>query len=290
MQPASARVSTNSSDGLLTAPLRDRRARPWCLAAAAQMRSLEESKALFTAKSGPKRAFGTCAVISSSPSMLDSQYGEDIDKHDVVIRFNMAKTVGYEDDVGARTSLMLANDVVANRPSQWIPACPTYELGIWFLFDFMPPRVSSFTKQRVKVYAPNDCKYTINKNYTTAFKNPWQKVIRSWVKGHRVAVGASLPRLSTGWIGILHTTLGGLCKTVDLYGWDRGPVGTRFSAGHYYDPLHNYTAHAYSLETILIDYYMERYNYANREWGASMKLWPWKNPAKKPKGDGTFDR
>lgn len=89
----------------------------------AELKELEASTQIFAAPSGDKRVFESCAVVSSSPSMLDSQYGEAIDAHSAVIRFNMAKTAGYEADVGSRTTLMVVNDVVANHPSIWIKNC-----------------------------------------------------------------------------------------------------------------------------------------------------------------------
>lgn len=161
-------------------------------------------------------------------------------------------------------------------------------MGIWFVYDYMKSNIRTFTTMRVKVYAPADCKFTINTNYTEAYKAPWFRIVRLWSEKHRLSNVEKIPRLSSGWMGILHSTIGGLCRTVDLYGWDRH--GARFSAGHYYDPTHNYTAHAYNLETILLDFFRTRYNFANKEWGASVTAWPWKNPAVKPKGDGTFDK
>jgi len=45
------------------------------------------------------------AVIGNSSKLLDKDYGEEIDAHDYVIRFNYARTKGYEIHVGSRTDI-----------------------------------------------------------------------------------------------------------------------------------------------------------------------------------------
>ena len=42
----------------------------------------------------------SCAVVGNSPIILEKEFGNDIDSHDVVIRFNIAETEGYEKHVG----------------------------------------------------------------------------------------------------------------------------------------------------------------------------------------------
>ncbi|CAL8234721.1 unnamed protein product [Boreogadus saida] len=47
----------------------------------------------------------TCAVVGNSVNLLGSHYGPLIDFHDVIMRFNTARTVGYEGDVGNKTTI-----------------------------------------------------------------------------------------------------------------------------------------------------------------------------------------
>ncbi|XP_071980284.1 alpha-N-acetyl-neuraminyl-2,3-beta-galactosyl-1,3-N-acetyl-galactosaminide alpha-2,6-sialyltransferase isoform X2 [Engystomops pustulosus] len=51
----------------------------------------------------------TCAVVSSSGQMLGSGLGPQIDQAECVLRMNTAPTVGYESDVGSRSTLRVVS-------------------------------------------------------------------------------------------------------------------------------------------------------------------------------------
>lgn len=50
-----------------------------------------------------------CALVSSSGQMFGAGAGEEIDSIGCVIRMNNAPTVGYEKDVGSRTSVRVVS-------------------------------------------------------------------------------------------------------------------------------------------------------------------------------------
>mmetsp|Transcript_3465 Transcript_3465/g.7573 ORF Transcript_3465/g.7573 Transcript_3465/m.7573 type:complete len:519 (-) Transcript_3465:77-1633(-) len=52
----------------------------------------------------------SCAVVSSSGALKNHSFGEEIDAHDIVIRFNKAPTAGYEKFVGSKTTMRLGWD------------------------------------------------------------------------------------------------------------------------------------------------------------------------------------
>ena len=62
--------------------------------------------------------FKSCAVVSSSASLLRSKCGLRIDGHDVVFRINMAPVKGYARDVGLRTSFDTLNSHLARQLSE----------------------------------------------------------------------------------------------------------------------------------------------------------------------------
>lgn len=54
-----------------------------------------------------------CALVSSSGQMLEAGVGDEIDKSECVIRMNNAPTLGYEKDVGSRTTLRVVSHTTA---------------------------------------------------------------------------------------------------------------------------------------------------------------------------------
>ncbi|XP_070560850.1 beta-galactoside alpha-2,6-sialyltransferase 2-like [Ptychodera flava] len=54
--------------------------------------------------------YGTCAIVGSSPAVLKSSRGIEIDAHDAVLRFNSAPTKNFENDVGTKTTIRLLNN------------------------------------------------------------------------------------------------------------------------------------------------------------------------------------
>jgi len=56
-------------------------------------------------------------IVASSANLLDNKSGREIDEFDDVVRFNRAPTDGFEEHVGAKTTVRIANNhVFANIP------------------------------------------------------------------------------------------------------------------------------------------------------------------------------
>lgn len=54
-------------------------------------------------------AYNRCAVVGSGGNLLSQAFGEEIDGHDAVFRFNVAPTFGFERFVGNKTTVRMVN-------------------------------------------------------------------------------------------------------------------------------------------------------------------------------------
>lgn len=67
------------------------------------------------------------------------------DTHDMVLRFNHAPTIGYETDVGMKTTLRIVNSQVVSKPSFNFMTSPLYQNVILLAWD--PSNYSSTLEQ-----------------------------------------------------------------------------------------------------------------------------------------------
>lgn len=55
------------------------------------------------------KLYNNIAVVGSNNTLLNNNYGEFIDSHDQVVRFNNSITEGYEKHVGSKTDIRVSN-------------------------------------------------------------------------------------------------------------------------------------------------------------------------------------
>ncbi|XP_073015616.1 beta-1,6-galactosyltransferase GALT29A-like [Primulina eburnea] len=63
----------------------------------------------YSGTKGSRKRYKSCAVVGNSGILLRSDHGKLIDSHEIVIRLNNARTVGYERNVGVKTSVSFIN-------------------------------------------------------------------------------------------------------------------------------------------------------------------------------------
>jgi hypothetical protein len=76
----------------------------------------------------------TCAIVSSSPTLLDNDYGKIIDQYDNVVRCNKAFVNGYEKYVGSKTNIRFINNHITDyllNPSYWASHPAFVKEGTW---------------------------------------------------------------------------------------------------------------------------------------------------------------
>lgn len=154
-----------------------------------------------------------CAVVGNSGNLRQSQYGQEIDTHDFVFRMNKAPTVGFELDVGSKTT------------HHFIYPESYRELGekvsmILIPFKILDLRwvISALTDGTINhTYVPVPRKIKANKNKIMVYHPTFMKyVYDNWLQHH-----GRYP--STGFLSIIFALH--LCDEVDLYGFGADSKG-----------------------------------------------------------------
>ncbi|XP_070538919.1 beta-galactoside alpha-2,6-sialyltransferase 2-like [Ptychodera flava] len=180
--------------------------------------------------------FSKCAVVGSSFHLNQSGLGEAIDNHDAVLRFNDAPTVGFEKDVGKRTTFRVVNSRAFAKMCGEAPSfCPAVNetLLIWRTGPY------NGNLYRWYIHALGQALFSKYLAWRTAFPSQDIYLIHPqslWLEWDTLAffntvrVKPIVP--SSGFTGI--ALLLGICDRVDVYGYvnDKLP---NYSC-HYYNP------------------------------------------------------
>ena len=158
-----------------------------------------------------KKRYKSCAVVGNSGSLLETQYGFDIDKNEAVIRFNAAVTQGYEQFVGQKTTVRLLNAVDYKGPEG-----SEEEL-----------RLTTARGSDVKVWVrkleqkPEEIR---NKSFVL---DP-EMLCHAWAW-----IGKHGEKPSSGLVGVVLALK--MCEKVEMYGFQSKNYFGKFSRPHYYD-------------------------------------------------------
>lgn len=154
-----------------------------------------------------------CAVVGNSGNLKQSQYGQDIDNHDFVFRMNKAPTIGFESDVGSKTTHHFiypeSYRELAGNVSMVVIPFKTLDLR-WVISALTTgtinrtyiavPRKIKVNKDKILIYHPHFIKY----------------VYDTWLQQH-----GRYP--STGFLSVIFALH--ICDEVDLYGFGADSKG-----------------------------------------------------------------
>ena len=158
-----------------------------------------------------KKRYKSCAVVGNSGSLLETQFGFDIDKNEAVIRFNAAVTQGYEQFVGQKTTVRLLNAVDYKGPEG-----TEDEL-----------RLTTARGSDVKVWVkkleqkPEEMR---NKSFVL---DP-EMLCHAWAW-----IGKHGEKPSSGLVGVVLALK--MCEKVEMFGFQSKNYFGKFSRPHYYD-------------------------------------------------------
>ncbi|XP_029022443.1 CMP-N-acetylneuraminate-beta-galactosamide-alpha-2,3-sialyltransferase 1-like isoform X2 [Betta splendens] len=183
---------------------------------------------VFYMDAGPGRC-RTCAVVGNSGNLKGSRYGNAIDSCDFIIRMNQARTTGFEEDVGTRTThhVMYPESAIDLDNSISLVLIPFKTLDLQWIISalttgtiehtYVPviPRIKA-NKDKVLIYSPTFFKY----------------VYESWLEGH-----GRYP--STGFLSLLLALH--ICDQVSVFGFGADQYGN----WHHYWEEDNHLAGAF---------------------------------------------
>ncbi|CAG2100553.1 unnamed protein product, partial [Medioppia subpectinata] len=182
-----------------------------------------------SAKFGAKE----CAIVSSSGSLVDSVLGEEIDSHDIVLRFNNAPTLTYEEDVGSETTIRLLNSQILLNEKFNVMSDMMYRIGlklVWDASDYQFDGNQWFNKSR-KFFQTYQRLVDTFPNETIGILDP-QLIWKSWDLLQKSTMN-SIPKNppTSGFLGII--VLLNVCSKVDIYEYI--PSLRLSNKCHYYD-------------------------------------------------------
>jgi len=226
----------------------------------------------------------SCAVVGNGGSLLQDQLGADIDKHDLVFRFNQVPVVGYENEVGHKTSFRVLNalwtqryamgkdfmhtgfncdltkfDIINNKDTCIGRYDPTQRLPQEPDVTFITSRVSGFRYSALveRFYIDN------RRDLTVLFLSPRVvQAARRLLTGYRVKLcksgrgpyeGGNVP--SSGFVSVF--LLHNLCKNVSVYGFGKYRFDGKVAQYHYYDGLGSRkmgtSVHSWTAEQLVLE-------------------------------------
>ncbi|KAL1461099.1 hypothetical protein WDU94_013030 [Cyamophila willieti] len=180
--------------------------------------------------------FDKCAIVSNAGALRYSYLGSEIDKHDLVLRFNHAPTIDYEVDVGSKTTIRILNSQVASKPEFDFTTSSLYKNVKILIWDPMPFRetIKYWLENPEHNFFRSFIKYKDqHPNSTVSIVNP-EDLWKLWLylQQHTYSKLRLNPP-SSGFLGL--ALLLPHCSTVNMFEFI--PSHRMTSTCHYFSPL-----------------------------------------------------
>lgn len=161
-----------------------------------------------------------CAVVGNSGNLRGSGYGQEVDSHNFIMRMNQAPTVGFEKDVGSRTT----HHFMYPESAKNLPANVSFVLVPFKALDLMWIASALSTGQIRFTYAPVKSFLRVDKEKVQIYNPAFFKYIHDrWTEHH-----GRYP--STGML-VLFFALH-VCDEVNVYGFG---ADSRGNWHHYWE-------------------------------------------------------
>ncbi|XP_029464763.1 CMP-N-acetylneuraminate-beta-galactosamide-alpha-2,3-sialyltransferase 2 [Rhinatrema bivittatum] len=161
-----------------------------------------------------------CAVVGNSGNLRGTGYGKDIDGHNFIMRMNQAPTVGYEADVGSRTT----HHFMYPESAKNLPANVSFVLVPFKTLD-LQWITSALSKGQIRfTYAPVKAFLRVDKDKVQIYNPAFFKYIHDrWTEHH-----GRYP--STGMLVLVFALH--VCDEVNMYGFG---ADSRGNWHHYWE-------------------------------------------------------
>ncbi|XP_070547659.1 alpha-2,8-sialyltransferase 8E-like [Ptychodera flava] len=182
-------------------------------------------------------SFKKCSIVGNSGILLGSQCGKAIDSADFIVRFNLARTLNFKDDVGLKTSLITCNPKIIERQYLGLRKNMTDKFKQDMIKEY------GNTTLYIKAFYRLHCTKTAfraqdvleSTHINVVFPHPsYMLLAKEFWRGH----GIEVTKLSSGLK--LVTSFLSFCQEVHLFGFwpfQEDKHGTPLPF-HYYDPRH----------------------------------------------------
>jgi hypothetical protein len=194
-----------------------------------------------------QKHFGRCAVVGNSGVSLGLGLGEDIDAHDLVVRFNYPPLAGFERDVGNRTDWMLTGASTLFK-SNHHPFLQYSDYPADMSLLLFPRSAATLLERRAELLRADVAPRLrfVSPFFTDLVQRLFVEYVRQLGDSSRANDKGHTHRPSSGLRGIVVALLA--CNHTDVYGFG---ASRDFGHGHYYSQAgagvqvenagHNYT-------------------------------------------------